>query len=336
MALLHPVNGSRCSLMSDELGLGRWEQSVDAAQCRQQYVYRRAFAEAVAQECWESGAPTTETGSQYAVTFNSYRTQVEVVQQGLAPFGQTASRSVARDDTTIERAFRRDYTISVATQFKAQSQPFSVIAPIVLVGPTCVADTASTPQTQPVTTDLLANDVAGTTGGETEPLLLSTLQLVGDPPAHGTVALDTTTGQATYTPTGLYHGSDSYAYQVCDANALCSGATVTVLVTPVPPSAVADAAQTEFQTPVEVPVLANDVAGAGALTTLTIVTPPSAAQGTASVTGANGILFTPAADWTGTVTMEYRICDNSVPTSLCDTAELLVALGPWLCPTVWR
>lgn len=64
MALLHPVNGSRCSLMADELGLGRWEQSVEPAQCRQQYVYRRAFADAVSQECWESGAPTTETGSQ--------------------------------------------------------------------------------------------------------------------------------------------------------------------------------------------------------------------------------------------------------------------------------
>ena len=64
MALLHPVNGSRCSLMADELGLGRWEQSVEPAQCRQQYVYRRAFADAVSQECWESGAPTTEPGSQ--------------------------------------------------------------------------------------------------------------------------------------------------------------------------------------------------------------------------------------------------------------------------------
>ena len=180
---------------------------MEPAQCRQQYVYRRAFADAVSQECWESGAPTTETGSQYAVTFNSYRTQVEVVQQGLAPFGQTASRAAAaRDDTTIERAFRRDYTISVATQFKAQSQPFSVIAPIVLMGPTCVADTATTPPTQPVTTDLLANDVEGSTGGEIEPLLFSTLLFIGNPPVHGTVSL-VGNGQATFTPTGLFHGN---------------------------------------------------------------------------------------------------------------------------------
>ena len=151
----------------------------------------------------------------------------------MAPFGQTAFRATARDDTAIERAFRRDYTISVATQFKAQSQPFSVIAPIVLVGPTCVADTATTPQTQPVTTDLLANDVAGSTGGETEPLLLNTPQLIGNPPALGTVSL-VGNGQATYTPTGLYHGSDSYSYEVCDANALCSNTTVTVEVTSTP------------------------------------------------------------------------------------------------------
>ena len=115
----------------------------------------------------------------------------------------------------------------MATQFKAQSQPFSVIASIVLVGPTCVADTATTPQTQPVTTDLLANDAAGSAGGETEPLLRNTLQSVGDPPVHGTVSL-VGNGQATYTPSGLYHGSDAYSYEAFDANALCSSATVTV------------------------------------------------------------------------------------------------------------
>lgn len=61
------------------------------------------------------------TGSQFAITFNSYRTQVEVIQRGLAPFGQSATPGARRqpraDTTTIERAFRRDYTISVATSF---------------------------------------------------------------------------------------------------------------------------------------------------------------------------------------------------------------------------
>ena len=64
------------------------------------------------------GAPDDD----FEITFNSYQTQVEVIQSGLAPFGQIASRLAKRaDETTITREFRRDYTIRVATQFKPQS-----------------------------------------------------------------------------------------------------------------------------------------------------------------------------------------------------------------------
>ena len=46
--------------------------------------------------------------------------QAEVIQRVLAPFGQTANRRndlAARDDANLTQAFRRDYTLSVATQF---------------------------------------------------------------------------------------------------------------------------------------------------------------------------------------------------------------------------
>ena len=124
------------------------------------------------------------------ITFNSYRTQVEVIQQGLAPFGQAATpdarrRQTRADETTIERAFRRDYTISVATSFRSQSAPFSVIAPTVIVPPTAVDDSISTPQKVPVVVSVLSNDISGTTGGETEPLLYSTLRLVTNPAHDG-------------------------------------------------------------------------------------------------------------------------------------------------------
>lgn len=130
VSLLNPNNGTACALMPQQLGTGKWAQSVlnDASQCGLRYVFSSAFAATVGQACWDAQAPTTETGSQYSVTFNSYKTQVEVVQQGLAPFGQAAARATTTSETSITRVFRRDYTISVATQFSPTTAPFSVIA----------------------------------------------------------------------------------------------------------------------------------------------------------------------------------------------------------------
>ena len=51
---------------------------------------------------------------------------VEAVQQGLAPFGQTATRQAG--ETTITRAFGREYEISVATTFQLSAAPFELIA----------------------------------------------------------------------------------------------------------------------------------------------------------------------------------------------------------------
>ena len=68
-------------------------------------------------------------GADLSVTFKSYQTQVEVIQQGAAPFGQIATkRRLEANETMITRAFRRDYTVTVATRFTAQSVPFSVYA----------------------------------------------------------------------------------------------------------------------------------------------------------------------------------------------------------------
>jgi uncharacterized integral membrane protein len=327
MALLNPTNGSRCSLMPEELGLGRWAQTVDSQSCHQSYVYQKAFALAVAQSCWATGAPVVETGSQYAVTFSNYQTQVEVIQQGLAPFGQLAVRAVREsNETTITRAFRRDYTISVATRFVAQSLPFSVVAPIVLVGPVAVNDTIATSQTVAVTIAVLDNDVNGTTQGEVEPILTSTLTIVTGP-LHGSTSVNTTSGLITYTPTGLYHGPDSFTYQICDANLLCSIATVAVTVTPVPPVALDDAVRTNYSTAVDVDVLSNDSAGAGGLVTVTLTTPVPIGVGIATVTGANHVSFVPAAGFAGRVEIVYQVCDASTPTVLCASATLSIDVG---------
>jgi hypothetical protein len=234
VALLNPANETACRLLPEALDLSAWSQSVEAA-CAARNVYSAPFAASVGQACWSKLSPTVESGSQYRVEFNQYRTQVEVIQQGVA-----TRRRLEANETIITRAFRRDYTVSVATSFTAQSSPFTTYAANVTepTAPTAVDDSASTMETVSVLINVLANDVEGTNA-----LLRSTLN-VTQQPSHGTAVVEN--GQIRYAPSGLYHGSDSFEYQVCDnTTVLCSRATVTVTVLPDGPVARDDAARAE-------------------------------------------------------------------------------------------
>jgi hypothetical protein len=71
-------------------------------------------------------------------------------------------------------------------------------------------------------------------------------------------------------------------------------------------------------------VLANDVAGAAGLVTVTISTPPT--RGSAIPLPNNSISFTPAQNFNGIASFQYRVCDSSIPTPLCSTASVLVAV----------
>ena len=130
VAWQHPVTGTECDLMPGALGSGRWTQQVnDAAQCDSVLVYRAPFSAETARDCWETLATRQETSALYQTTFSQYRSRVEVVQSGLAPFGQSVpTKRQSSDETSITRQFRREYTISVATQFSVISDQFQVVA----------------------------------------------------------------------------------------------------------------------------------------------------------------------------------------------------------------
>ena len=80
-------------------------------------------------------------------------------------------------------------------------------------------------------------------------------------PANGTLtSFNPSTGAFTYTPNANYNGSDSFTYQLCDADGDCDTALVTIIITPVDtvPVAVDDVASTIEDTPVSGMVAIND------------------------------------------------------------------------------
>jgi hypothetical protein len=358
MALLNPVTGTQCALLPNALGIGVWQQWLDTSDgaCNNDYFYQTPFVAAVNNPlCWSVEPPSVQTGAAYSITFVNYATQVQVVQQALAPF-QTATSvrqapannvSASTETTTVTLIFRRDYTISVATSFTATSLPFSVFQANYSIprGPTAVDDVAATDQSLAVDISVLANDILGTTtvtnntaNSSTTTTSVSPLKvlLIVSSPQHGTAVANLTAGNVTYTPTPDYYGADSFNYTITDTNNKSSTATVRVAVNPNGPIANDDAASVGFAGTVVIAVLANDVAGATGLVTLTIATAPPASQGNATVLTANKtISFTATRNFADTASFSYRICDASRPLALCSVAQvhvLVTAVPPLAKP----
>ncbi|PHN05646.1 Ig-like domain-containing protein [Flavilitoribacter nigricans] len=174
----------------------------------------------------------------------------------------------------------------------------------------------------------------------------------GDGPSVGSISIVTNGGNGTasvnnngtpndptddsiiYTPAANFNGSDSFTYQICDANGDCDQATVSVTVNPVNdlPIANDDVASTDEDIPVDVNVLANDDFGGDGPSVGAITVVTDAANGTASVDN-NGtpndptddsIVYTPDANFTGDDTFEYQICDSNGD---CDNAVVMVSVG---------
>jgi CshA-type fibril repeat protein len=227
----------------------------------------------------------------------------------------------------------------------------STITITVTAGPIAVADDATTLQDANVVVTPLANDtVSGPALDPTSVRLLDPatgtfatgLTVFGE----GTYTVDIVTGAVTFDPDPTFLGQTTpVTYRVRDANAAVATATITITVNPIP-LAQDDFRVTPFGTPVELPVVANDVAGASSapLTPGTVslldasdstykTSVTVAGEGTFVVAPVTGVVtFTPAAGYFGTTTaLTYRIADANGSTALAQIT-ILVTPPPTLNP----
>jgi uncharacterized repeat protein (TIGR01451 family) len=221
-------------------------------------------------------------------------------------------------------------------------------------GPTATPDTDTTPQDVDVTVDPLTNDTPGpladgsagtwdetsvvfpagpnpgtvTNGGKTLTV-----------PGEGVYTIDPATGEVTFDPEPQFTGvATAVTYQVTDSHGNDVTSTVTITVTPIAPVANDDTASTAYGTPVTLPAVTDDDAGATSAPLVpgaTVFTSPGATnggktlvtpEGTWQVNGDGSVTFTPAPGYTGTTpAVEYEITDDNGTT---DRADLTVTVRP--------
>ncbi|ARC55630.1 hypothetical protein AS850_00895 [Frondihabitans sp. 762G35] len=124
-------------------------------------------------------------------------------------------------------------------------------------------------------------------------------------PAHGTVTVDPD-GSYAYTPTAGFSGADSFTYTATDSSGQVRTGTVTIVVTP---RATADTERTTagHRIVVGAPGLLGNDSGTGLI--VTAATVPTAG-GTADVSGAGVLTYTPAAGFSGVETFDYTVRDS--------------------------
>lgn len=175
------------------------------------------------------------------------------------------------------------------------------------VPPTVVDDTGATVFPNPVTLDILANDLNGD-----NPIDPATLTLVTPPPAsEGTLVINPD-HTVTFTPAPGFIGTSTFTYTVRDTNGIVSNtATGQITTDPsAPPIAGNDAGITLSPNPVVVDLVANDTGVAAPLdpTTIALAAPPPT-HGVAVVNPDGTLVFTPDAAFTGLSVFSYTIAD---------------------------
>jgi hypothetical protein len=153
---------------------------------------------------------------------------------------------------------------------------------------------------------------------------------VTSPTENGGAAV-VTGATISYAPAAGFCGVDRFNYAIeNDKGAPSDTATVTVTVTNEPPVAVDDSATTYVNTPIVIPVLANDYDPDGDPIEITDIGP--AERRGAVVDNGNGtVTYTPYRNWWGVDSFQYTIVDDCGDIS---TATVTVEISPEIPPVV--
>ncbi|WP_188315810.1 Ig-like domain-containing protein, partial [Chitinophaga agrisoli] len=146
-------------------------------------------------------------------------------------------------------------------------------------------------------------------------------------PANG-VLVFRPDGSFTYTPGLNYNGADNFTYRVCDGKGGCDTASVSLNVTAVNDApAAGDPSYTvveDVPLTVSTPGLLFSAQDAdNDVLTVSLVANPS--HGSLVLNPDGSFTYTPAANYNGTDTFTYRICD---PSGACDTGTVALSVQP--------
>ena len=180
--------------------------------------------------------------------------------------------------------------------------------------PFAVDDFATTTKRVPVEGDLLANDVDP--NGDSLTINMIPVQQ----PSNGTLVINRN-GTFIYTPNPGHEGTDSFVYEVCDPDGVCSQATAYITTFNHVPIAVDDEFDLATAESVNGNVLNNDSDPDGDPLTASLMDEPL--HGTVILNSDGTFTYTPGATFAGNDSFTYEVCDD---TGACSSATVTFTL----------
>jgi len=250
-----------------------------------------------------------------------------VLTSGSLPAG-TALDPVTGEITVVDASLLIDgtYSFDVTTTDstgETTTQTVTIVLNPANSNPVALDDTATTDPSTTVVIAVLNND--SDIDGDN-----LTVSSIVSGPANGTVVINGD-GTISYTPNaGFTTGTDSFDYEVCDDGtpSLCSVATVTVTVpnAQLPPSLGDDAVVIDEDQTATGNLLTNDSDpnGDNLVINTTPVSDPT--NGTVTINPDGSYTYVPNADFFGTDTFTYEVCDDASP-MLCSVAAVTVTVN---------
>ncbi|UCD37354.1 MAG: tandem-95 repeat protein [Fidelibacterota bacterium] len=178
--------------------------------------------------------------------------------------------------------------------------------------PVAADDQAVTKEDTPVDIDVLANDI----DYDGDPLTVTDVTQG----ANGAVTINTD-GTVTYTPNANFNGSDSFGYTVSDGNGGSDDATVSITVTAVNDSPIADDQSLTTNEDVAVSITLTGSDPDGDLLSFSMADAPS--NGTLSGTAPN-LTYTPGDNYNGSDAFTFTVSDG-IATSQPATVSITVS-----------
>ncbi|MBC8005862.1 MAG: tandem-95 repeat protein, partial [Verrucomicrobia bacterium] len=147
-------------------------------------------------------------------------------------------------------------------------------------------------------------------------------------PEHGSLTIDVD-GSYTYTPEDNYQGTDQFTYQICSLEGNCSEATVTIAIknSNDMPLAKDDTHTIQLDLVLQGDVAENDIISGDGGNVWTIMDLP--AHGTISFHPDGTYTYTPNADFLGSDSFKYKLCDADGD---CSQAKVSIRIEDILLP----
>ncbi|MEY3052907.1 MAG: protein alpha-antigen precursor, partial [Bacteroidota bacterium] len=187
---------------------------------------------------------------------------------------------------------------------------------VTIGGPSATNDYYTTSPGVAVSGDVSQND--GIVSGATF--------MVTDGVANGNLVLSSD-GEFLYVPDPGFNGSDTFTYVLClpaPNNSICDTAIAVISMGPV---AVDDLYLTAYNTAVSGNVSTNDEYPAGS-SFFKIADPSNGSMPQGSFNSDGSFTYTPNSGFTGVDTFRYRVCLPAPNGTSCDTALVLIVVGP--------